>query len=103
MTIENVAAARQAEAKAPGPARDVERSEQAVKNREIADAVKAVNEGGGVGPSSELRFAIDHETGQALIRIVDRVTDEVIAQLPPETAVRAAEVLKTLRPGDRIA
>ena len=61
------------------------------------------NEAGAAGPSSELRFAIDDDTGRALLRIVDRVTSEVIVQLPPEDALRAAEVLENLRPGDRIA
>lgn len=103
MTIGDSAAVRQAEPRASGSASDSVRSERAEKNKEIAQAVKAANDAGGVGPSSELRFAIDQDTGRALIRIVDRVTDEVIAQLPPETALRAAEVLKTLQPGDRIA
>ena len=40
--------------------------ENAAKNRELAKTVKAINEGGGVGSSSELRFAIDRATGKAL-------------------------------------
>ena len=77
--------------------------EQAARNREIVRAVKTINEGGGLGASSELRFAIDRDTGQTLIRIVDRVTNEVLSQVPPEVALRAAEVLKQLQNGDRIA
>lgn len=86
---------------ADGPA--ARNTEQAARNRELAEAVRAINEGGGIGPSSELRFSIDHDSGRALIKIVDRVTDEVITQLPPEEALRTAEILKSLRPGDRIA
>lgn len=102
MTIENVAAVRQTEPKAPN-SRELDGSSQATKRRETEQTVQRAAQKDGVGPSSELRFAIDQDSGQALIRIVDRVTDEVIAQLPPETALRAAEVLKSLRPGDRIA
>jgi flagellar protein FlaG len=77
--------------------------EQAARNREVVRAIKTINEGGSLGPSSELRFAIDRDTGQTLIRIVDRVTNEVISQLPPEVALRAAEVLKRLQHGERVA
>lgn len=101
MTIESIAGARQTEPR-PAGVRDSERSPEALKKREVEEAVRDVGSEEGVGPSSELRFAIDQDTGKSLIRIVDRVTDEVIAQLPPETAVRAAEVLKSLRPGDYV-
>jgi flagellar protein FlaG len=50
-----------------------------------------------------LRFAIDRDTGQTLIRIVDRITNEVISQVPAEVILRAAEVLKQLQQGERIA
>lgn len=103
MTIGEItqSAATAAKPAREGPAsRDVE---TAAQNREIAEAVRAINEADGVGPSSELRFSIDRDTGRALIRIVDRVTDEVITQFPPEAALRTAEVLKSLKPGDRIA
>lgn len=75
----------------------------AASNREIARAVREINEGGGVGPSSELRFSIDRDSGRPLIRIVDRVTDEVITQIPPQAMLRIAEMIKTLGPGDRFA
>jgi flagellar protein FlaG len=77
--------------------------EQAAKNREIARAVKALNDGGGVGAGSEVRFAIDQNSGDTLIRIVDRATDEVIRQIPSESVIRMAEVLKSLGPGERLA
>ena len=77
--------------------------EQAAKNRELVKAIKAINEGQELGPNSELRFAFDRGTGQPLIKIVDRVTNEVISQLPPEVILRAAEVLKQLSEGERVA
>ena len=77
--------------------------EEAAKNRELIRAIKTINEGGALAPSSELHFAFDRATGRALIKIVDRVTNEVIAQLPPEGALRAAQVLSELNQGERIA
>ena len=76
--------------------------EQAARNREVIKAIKQINEGGGIGPSSELRFALDRESGQAVIKIVDRVTNETITQVPSEDAVRTAEVLRSLQNGERI-
>ena len=77
--------------------------EQAAKNRELIKAIKTINAGGALGSSSELRFGFDKATGQALIKIVDRVTNEVIAQVPSEGALRAAQVLRELKQGERIA
>ena len=77
--------------------------EEAAKNRELIKAIKTINEGGALGPSSELRFAFDKATGQPLIKIVDRVTNEVIAQVSQEGALRAAQVLRELNQGERIA
>lgn len=77
-------------------------AEQAARNREVLRAVREVNEAGGVGPSSELRFAVDQGSGHPLIRIVDRVTQEVINQIPAEAVLRLAEVLKRINAGERI-
>ena len=93
-------------ASSPGAAREGPQGlgpEQAAKNREIAKAIRTINEGGGVGPTSELRFSIDRDTGRALIRIVDRVTNEVIAQVPPEATLRTAQILQELNQGSRNA
>jgi uncharacterized FlaG/YvyC family protein len=66
--------------------------EQAANNRELVKAIRAINENAVLGPGSELRFAVDRETGYRLIRIVDRITNEVLAQIPPEEVLRLAEV-----------
>ncbi len=77
--------------------------EQAVKNRDIAKAIRTINEGAGAGPGSELRFSIDRGSGEPVIRIVDRVTDEVILQVPSERVLRTAEALRALGHGERFA
>ena len=101
MSIAEIQVAGSAKAAADFP--EERSAEQSAKNREIARAVKALNDGGGVGVGSEVRFAIDQNSGDTLIRIVDRVTDEVIRQIPSESVIRMAEVLKSLGPGERLA
>ena len=77
--------------------------EQAAQNREIAKAVRAINDKEVFGPGSELRFSIDRDTGRALIRIVDRTTNEVLDQIPPEDVLRLAIVLRELHGHPRLA
>jgi flagellar protein FlaG len=77
--------------------------DKAVRNREVARAVRTLNEAQAVGASSELRFAVDRVTGESLIRIVDRATNEVITQVPPEAALRLAAVLRDIQEGTFIA
>ena len=77
--------------------------ERAAKNREVVRAVQTINERGGAGLGNELRFAIDRDSGEPVIRIVDRVTDEVITQVPSESVLRTAEILRDLAPGERFA
>ncbi len=42
----------------------------------------------------DLRFSIDKDLGRAIVHVVDRHTDEVIRQIPNETALRLARNLK---------
>ena len=63
-------------------------------NRQLIQAVKALNATEMFGQNSELTFVLDRETRKPLVRIVDRETREVIRQIPPEYALRIAEDLK---------
>ena len=63
-------------------------------NRQLIQAVKALNATEMFGENSELTFVLDRETRKPLVRIIDRVTQEVIRQIPPEYAIRLAEDLK---------
>jgi uncharacterized FlaG/YvyC family protein len=65
------------------------------QNREVVQAVRALNQAEMFGDNNELRFQRDQGTRRMVIRIVNRVTDEVIAQVPPEYVLRLAENLKT--------
>ena len=64
------------------------------ENRELIQAVRALNATELFGQNSELTFVLDRETRRPLVRIVDRDTGEVIRQIPPEYALRMAEDMK---------
>jgi flagellar protein FlaG len=63
------------------PAAAVENSAQ---NREVIQAVKALNAAEMFGDNNELQFQKDPQTQRMVVRIVDRQTKEVISQIPPE-------------------
>jgi flagellar protein FlaG len=68
-------------------------TEQLAAHREIVTAVKAVNHSEMLGPNNELAFTMDRDTRQPVIQIVDRVTKEVVQQIPPEYVLRVAASL----------
>jgi len=70
--------------------------EQAEQNREVVQAVKAINQTVLLGQNSELTFALDRETRRPVTRLVDRATREVIQQFPPEYVLRMAEELNKI-------
>ncbi len=64
------------------------------EDRQLIQAVKALNASELFGQNAELTFVLDRETHRPLVRIIDRETKEVIRQIPPEYALRLAEDLK---------
>jgi flagellar protein FlaG len=70
--------------------------EMMAEKRELIQAVKAINESEAFGNESELTFVLDRTTKQAVIRVVDRETGEVIRQIPQEHVLRLAEDLRAL-------
>jgi flagellar protein FlaG len=66
------------------------------EQRELIQAVKAVNVADLFGQNSELTFVLDRETRRPLVRLIDRDTNEVIRQIPPEYLLRLAEELREL-------
>jgi flagellar protein FlaG len=63
----------------------------AAQNRELIQAVKAVNASEMLGTRSELTFSIDRQTQRLVVRLVDKETKDVIRQYPPEYVLRLAE------------
>lgn len=64
-----------------------ERAEQ----RQLIQAVKAVNEMQFFGPSSELQLSYDRNARRPIMKVVDLQTKEVVQQIPPEYVLRLAE------------
>lgn len=42
----------------------------------------------------ELQFSVDHESGDTVVKVVDRETDEVVRQIPSEEVVRLRKRLQ---------
>jgi uncharacterized FlaG/YvyC family protein len=77
-------------APAPAVATPVENS---ASNRDVVQAVKALN-GTDMFGENELTFQKDPQTHRMVIKIVNRNTQEVVMQIPPEYVVELAEDLK---------
>ena len=73
------------------PVADVQLNPQQRAERvALVQAVRLVNDAQSFGPTSEVTFSLDRTTNKPIMRIVDRETKEVIAQLPPEYLLRMA-------------
>ena len=66
------------------------------EHRELIQAVKAVNASEMLGDKNMLTFAIDRDTHRPVVRILDRETNELVSQIPPETLLRLAADLKAM-------
>jgi flagellar protein FlaG len=67
-----------------------ETSADRAQQREIIQAVHAVNKAEVFGQNSELTYALDRETRRPVLRIVDKKTREVIDQIPSERVLALA-------------
>jgi flagellar protein FlaG len=75
--------AAQADAPAATPA-------AAVKPADIKDVVDAINKR--LQPTvGNIQFAIDHDSGQSLIKIVDKTNGDVLLQIPSKQALEIAK------------
>jgi uncharacterized FlaG/YvyC family protein len=63
-------------------------------NREVIQAVRAVNASGKLGDKNQMTFSLDRHTRRPIITIVNRDTNEVVDQIPNEQVLRLAENLK---------
>lgn len=76
------------------PAATVVPSDPATNNRDVVQAVKALNQSEMFGQDNELQFQRDQASRRMVIQVVNRKTHEVISQVPPEYVLRLAEDLK---------
>jgi flagellar protein FlaG len=65
---------------------------EADQRRQLLQAAKTVNESGALG-QNQLVFVLDRQTHQAVIRVVDRNTQQVVSQIPPEYVLQLAQDL----------
>mgnify|MGYP005834431185 CR=1 FL=1 len=68
--------------------------QQRVEQEQLIQAVAAVNEARVFGESTELTFSLDRRTNKLILKIVDRETQEVVRQIPPEFLRRLADDLR---------
>jgi flagellar protein FlaG len=66
--------------------------QEAAQRRQLLQAANSVNESGVLG-QNQLVFLLDPQTHRAVIRVVDRTTQEVVSQIPPEYVLRLAQDL----------
>jgi uncharacterized FlaG/YvyC family protein len=69
-------------------------ADQAAENREVIQAVKAVNSAEVFGGQNELTFQLDPKTHRVLIRVINRKTKEIVDQYQPEYILLLAEDLE---------
>ena len=62
-----------------------------VENRDISQAVHALNAAQYFCDNNELSFLLDRQTRLPVIRIVNKKTKEMVDQIPPEYILRLAE------------
>jgi len=67
---------------------------QVAERKQLIQAVKEVNKSEMLGENNELTFVVDRKTRKALVRVVNRQTNEVVLQIPPEYVLRMAEELR---------
>ena len=77
----------------PTPASAVE----TVQHKEVIQAARSINASGYLG-QNQIVFLLERGTNRAILRVVDRVTNEVLLQLPPESALRWARELNAGSP-----
>ncbi len=47
--------------------------------------------------NQQLRFAVDHDSGKMVVRVVDTATDQTIRQIPSEVAIAISQSLEKLQ------
>ena len=71
-------------------------STQPVDAKELADAIEKVQDFTKT-VANELKFSIDKDSGQTVVKIVDTATDEVIRQIPSEEMLAIAQALDKIQ------
>jgi len=67
----------------------------AAQNRQVVQAVKALNKTEMFGEDNQLRFQQDQRSGRMIVKVVNSRTNEVLTQIPPEYVLSLSEDLKS--------
>jgi uncharacterized FlaG/YvyC family protein len=89
MDITGVNGVGQIPATAPAPAAP----EHVAENRDIVQAVKALNAASSFGDNNELSFLLDRNTKLPVIRVINKDTKEVVEQIPAQYILELAAEL----------
>ena len=74
--------------------------EKDAEKRDVIKAVTAVNHTEMFGSDNQLLFVKDPETRRMVVKLVNKKTNEVVSQVPPEYILRLAEDLKNAQQGE---
>jgi uncharacterized FlaG/YvyC family protein len=69
--------------------------QHSAENREVVQAVKALNTTEMFGQENELVFQMDRQSRRMVVRVVNRKTQEVVSQVPAEYILRLREDLRS--------
>ena len=69
-------------------------AESSAQNRQVVQAVKALNKSEMFGENNDLEFQKDPDTKRMVVKVVNRNTGEVVSQIPPEYVLRLSENVK---------
>ena len=69
-------------------------ADKAAENRQVVQAVKALNRSEMFGQDNTLTFQRDPETQRMVVKVINRKTNDVVAQIPPEYVLRLADDAK---------
>ena len=82
--------------------RSTHSAEEKVINQPLDQIVDKLNSQA-LASNHTLRFSVDETHGKPIISVVDKETDEVIRQIPPETALKIAEAFAAVTSGNLLS
>ncbi|SPF51828.1 conserved hypothetical protein [Candidatus Sulfopaludibacter sp. SbA4] len=69
-------------------------ADQVAQNRGVVQAVKALNGTEMFGEDNQLMFVKDRQSQRMVVRVVNKKTNEVVSQIPPEYVLQLADDLR---------
>ena len=73
----------------PDRSQQTDRATLEAATQSVREFVKPIN--------SNIEFSVNHDTGQLVVKIIDRATKEVIRQMPSEEVLAIAKALDSIK------